>query len=229
MGESVDFTDWGGMGLPGDTSTVDTSGFDIPGDVSAGDFTGLDLSALEAGGGDVSASDIPWDLNTSVPMDTSSVLGDLAAWFNIGGPGGVSGGTGNPPPTGGVPVMPDDGSGVLDAGTAIAVRRVPWGTIMAIVGAAVRYFGAQFAPSVIQTLASALQAKGLNVSAGQILFRFLKRKGRRRGTRGITGRQLAITRRTFRKVDSMYHLLHRGHYARARAAAPAYYRRRRRR
>lgn len=110
----------------------------------------------------------------------------------------------------------DPGYGVQ--GGAMA-RRIPWATIFAVLGAATRTFGAQMLPAVVSALGSRI-----GVPPGQILFRYLKRKGRRRSTRGITGRQLSITRRTIGKVNRMYSLLHRG----GGRARPAPFRRRRR-
>lgn len=180
-----------------------------------------------------SSSIIPSELGGSL---TDWLGGGVAAnpntqfsgWGDIFTPGFFDqGGAGNPLPAGngGFPGFPLDTSIPITLGGDMAqydlplegfdpgystqggamVRRVPWATIFAILGAATRTFGAQFLPQIV----SALGAR-IGVPPGQILFRFLKRKGRRRSTRGITGRQLSITRRTIGKVNRMHQLLHRG-------------------
>src|SRR6266481_3905218 len=105
-------------------------------------------------------------------------------------------------------------SGLPDFGGLPDSPGVPWGRIIRQVAAAARYFGPLMVLPIVNVVAqywtAMLQKRGLSITItpGQLLMRFLARKGRgRRGGRGITGRQLSITRRTIGKVERMHHAI----------------------
>jgi hypothetical protein len=128
-------------------------------------------------------------------------LGDLASQFGLDPTQG-----GGLFPGGGGDGMADIS---LDAGGLVPYRRgIPWGPILRMVGAAVRYFGPQLTIPIVNAIAQAWSARlGVTLTPGAVLMRYLGKKGRKRSARGITGRQLTITRRTIGKVERAHQLI----------------------
>lgn len=114
---------------------------------------------------------------------------------------------------------------------------IPWARISRGVRQAVRLFGPQVALAIVAQIQQLLQARfaaaGIDASSldsTTILMR-VAGGGRRRGARGVTGRQITNARRTIRKLESFHHLLMRGRsygYARRSSSCPPRRRARRR-
>jgi len=161
---------------------------------------GFDPNTMDPGGFDPGGS-----------MATVDVSSDPLNFSGLPDFGGLPDFPGSPD---GAHPMADDGA-LFDASAMVPYSPgVPWGRIIRQVAAAARYFGPLMVLPIVNVVAqywtAMLQKRGLSITItpGQLLMRFLARKGRgRRGGRGITGRQLSITRRTIGKVERMHHAI----------------------
>jgi len=182
-------SDWANAGTGGEGS----GGLNFLGGLVAGPGAGFDFQA----GVDQWAQALP-------------AIGDL---FGIGPTPGAGGDVYGPPPLDtSIPITLNGGSMdslALDAsgfGPYVypAACRRPWRSSMAVLTAASRFM--RVMPGLFPVVLGAL-AQSSGVAPGQLLFRFLAKKGRRHGSRGITGRQLNTTRKTLRKLHSMQRYL----------------------
>lgn len=151
-------------------------------------------------------------------MPTNPLLpAGLTTLFTNTGPNALDTSTPIVDPGGGFPA----GGGMSDSlslgdlgtfGPFVAKRNkgVPWKRIARMVKAALAQFGPQVALLLVNALAQRLQGMGVQdangnaITGGEILFRAIASSSRPRRARGITGRQLSITGRTIRKLNSMH-------------------------